>query len=278
MIFLITGGAGSLGRRLVKELLKPKYKVDIIRVLDHDENGLARMQIRFKDPRIRIRYLLGDIRDKTRVERAMENVDVCIHCAAQKHVDLSEFNPFESIKSNVIGTQNCIEAALTNKIDKFLFISSDKAVHAVGTYGRCKALSESLTLDANNYKGDRRTKLSVARPPNYVNSDGSVFEIWKYQKSKGLPLTVTSEKMERFFMRFPKIIKFVMRSVEMMEGKEVFVPIGAEKMKIIDLARKISDKIEIIGLRKGERLMEYLYTEEEIACAEQKDGLWVIKQ
>lgn len=272
--YLVTGGVGSLGRRLVAELLKPKYNANPIRVLDHNENGLAQMQIRLGDSRIR--YFLGDIRDKERVIRAMENVDVAILCAALKHVQICEYNPFESIQSNVIGTQNCIDAALKANIRKLLFVSSDKAVHAVNTYGRCKALSESLTLDANNYKGDRRTKFSVCRPPNYINSDGSVFEIWNYQKAKGLPLTVTHTAMERFFMPFSDIIAFTLKCVRLMEGGEIFVPIGAEKKRIIDLAREISSNIKIVGKRKGERLVEHLFTEEEMLRAEKRNGIWVI--
>jgi UDP-N-acetylglucosamine 4,6-dehydratase len=280
-VFLITGGAGSLGRRLLEELLKPKYKATRIAVLDNHENGMAHLRVRFNDSRIR--WFLGDIRDKDRVVRAMENVDVCIHCAALKHADLSEYNPFEYIKTDVYGTQNCIEAALEANIDKFMFISSDKAVEAACTYGRCKALSESLTLDANSYKGDRRTKFAVCRPPNYMKSDGSVFEIWDYQKSHGLPLTVTDERMFRYFMEFGEIIKFILNAVRLMEGGEIFVPINAHKLRIIDLAKSYAideDKvheIQITGMRRGEKFEEILIDKNEKERADVIFDMYVIR-
>jgi len=280
MIYLITGGAGSLGRRLVTHLLRVEtnFKPTAIRVFDNCENSLVRFERNLLDPEKKARFLLGDIRDKDRLIRAMENVDICIHCAAQKHVHIAEFNPFESIQTNVIGTQNCIDAALTADIDIFLYISSDKAVQAVGTYGRCKALSESLTLDANNYKGDRRTKLSVARPPNYINSDGSVFEVWKEEKARGLPLSVTSKEMTRHFMTFEEIIKFLTKCLVLMEGGEIFVPTGSRNLRIMDLAKKIGDNIQITGMRKGEKLHEMLIDPAEINHAKHINGMWVIKQ
>lgn len=282
MIYLVTGGAGSLGRRLTEFFLN-ENKSNIIRVFDHSENGLAHMQTRIADPDRRIRYFLGDVRDKDRLRRAMENVEVCVHCAAQKHVDIGEYNPFESVMTNVYGTQNCIDSALEADIAKFLSISSDKACHAISTYGRCKALAESLTIDANNYKGSHRTVFSVARPPNYIESDGSVFEIWRYQKEKDLPLTVTDNRMERYFMSFTEILTFIKKCLDLMRGGEIFVPTNAKKLKIIDLAkgyamdRERVGKIKIIGMRPGERLIEYLLTDEELAVAEEVDGLWIIK-
>ena len=158
---LITGGAGSLGRRLTAELLKPEYSIATLRLLDNNENGMARLRWELKDERLR--WLIGDIREKERLIRAMENIDIVIHTAALKHVEFNEMNPFEAIQTNVVGSQNCIDAALENNVDKYMYISSDKSVQAGSTYGRCKALSESLTLDANNYKGDKQTKLKIGR-------------------------------------------------------------------------------------------------------------------
>lgn len=568
-VYLIAGGAGSLGRRLTRELLKPEYNSTAIRVLDNNENGLARLKIRLGENDGKLRFFLGDIRDENRMSRAMENVDIVLLCAAQKHVDFGEFSPFESLKTNVLGVQNCIDAALINNVDKFLFFSSDKAVQAINTYGRCKALSESLTLDANNYKGDKRTKFSICvspetpimtargpeaiaeltvgeevlthtgvlrkitrvisrpyhgdilqlcdrkllitprhlmyafnngsfdwieaatcaermlpvlsyrssipsglfgrrrmfshrvsslseeflyqipsrpphrsrarcnqrqvvvgmvgtetlelfahnttnqekhaclgirncgktqgsritggnnalsrcqtstradfasamsgqtkstelegitedraktfgrineegisfrppiksridksepmqysrevaqctntfgldeirsygmvrysglvynlevetdnsycangwivhncRPPNYIDSDGSVYEIWRYQKKRDIPLTLTHPQMHRFVMSFPDIIKFVMKCIAMMKGGEIFIPsTGVEEVKIIDLAKKLSDNIKIVGLRKGERLRELLMDPSEEERAEMVDGIWVV--
>jgi UDP-N-acetylglucosamine 4,6-dehydratase len=272
--FLVTGGVGSLGRRLVKHLLTlPDTKV--VRVLDTNENGLARMRQTTSDSRMR--YLLGNIQDEKRMVRAMENIDVCIHAAAQKHVDLAEYNPDYCLQVNVLGTQTCIDAAIKSEIDKFLFLSSDKSVNAVSTYGRCKALSESLVLDANNYKGDRRTKLSVARPPNYINSDGSIFDLWRYQKKHNLPITVTSTEMLRYFMTFDEILKFLMTCLDMMKGGEIFVPWNVKAIRIIDLAKQFSDNIKIIGMRKGERLEEMLADPEEIKRARKVGDILVIE-
>jgi len=273
--YLLTGGAGSLGRRLAKHLLTFD-ETEIVRVLDINENGLARLRQKINDPRIR--WLLGDIKDEHRMERAMENIDVCFHLSAQKHVDLAETNPEYCLQTNVLGTQSCINAALKCEIEKFIFTSSDKAVGAVSTYGRCKALGESLVLDANRYKGDRRTAFSVARPPNYINSDGSIFDLWRYQKKHGLPITVTSTAMKRYFMSFPEILDFLMKCLNMMNGGETFVPANAKEMSIIDLARQFSENIKIIGIRKGERLRELLMDSEEEKRAVRVGDIWVINQ
>ena len=276
--WLISGGAGSLGRHLIKELIKPEFndKVAVIRVLDNNENGLAKLNLYVKDPRIRL--FLGDIRDKERITKASENIDVFIMAAALKHVDLCEANPFENLQTNVIGTQYCIDAALINNIAKVVYVSSDKACNPVSCYGKAKSLSESLILDAENYKGDRRTIFTVVRPPNYLFSDGSVWDTWSYQKENNLPLTVTSSSATRYFMNLDEIVAFLLKTVEMMKGGEIFVPKNPELHKIIDLAKQISNNIIITGLRKGERLHEKLIDETEFEKAKEVDGMWVIEQ
>ena len=276
-VFLITGGAGSLGRRLTETLISPFYEVSKVRVLDTNENGLAMMRRQVPDPEKKLRFLLGDICDKERIRRAMDQVDIVIACAAQKHIDLAEYNPFFCVLVNVVGTQNCIEAALDANVERFLYLSSDKAVQATSTYGRCKALAESLTIDAANYKGDKRTVFSIARPPNFTNSDGSVFEVWKYQKEHNLPLTVTNENMVRYFMKFEDVISFVINCIVFMKGKEIFIPLKSEKKRIIDLAREMSENIKIVGLRPGEKLEELLIDPSEMERAEEVDGMLVIK-
>jgi FlaA1/EpsC-like NDP-sugar epimerase len=270
---LVTGGAGSLGRRLTKYLLN---RVKTIRVFDNNENGLARLRLFLNNP-TNVRLLQGDVRDKDRLIRAMENVDICYHLAALKHVDLCESSPFESLLTNVVGTQNCIDAALAADVDRFIFVSSDKAVNAINTYGRCKALAESLTLDANNYKGDRRCKLSIIRPPNYLNSDGSVTKIWRYQQKHGLPLSVTNPDMCRFFMSFSEMLPFIVKCTEMMKGGEIFVPSNPQKVRIGDLARKFSDNVKIVGVRKGERMEELLIDPTELERAEKINDILVIR-
>jgi UDP-N-acetylglucosamine 4,6-dehydratase len=274
-IILITGGAGSLGRKLAKHLLTFQG-VKAVRILDTNENGLARLSQQIKDPRIR--FLLGDIRDKERMKRALENVTLCYHAAAQKHIDLAERNPFYSIDVNVMGTQICIEAALDANVDKFIMISSDKSVQACSTYGRCKALAERLALDAELYKGDdHKTRFSVARPPNYINSDGSIFDMWRYQKKHGLPITVTSPEMYRYFLSIDQICDFLFKCSEIMQGGEIFIPRNARRLRIIDLAKKYGDKIQIIGVRPGEKLEELLIDPSEEAYAKVYGDIWVIK-
>lgn len=275
-VILITGGAGSLGRRLVKHLLTySSMEVKAVRVLDTNENGLARLAQQIKDKRVR--FLLGDIRNKERMKRAMENVTLCYHAAAQKHVDLAERNPFYSIDINVMGTQVCIEAALEAKVERFIMISSDKSVQACSTYGRCKALAERLTLDAEYYKGDNPTRFAVARPPNYINSDGSIFDLWRYQKKHGLPITVTSPDMHRYFMSIEEIIDFLVKCSLMMCGGEIFVPRNSQRLRIIDLAQKFSSNIQIIGLRPGEKLEEVLIDPTELQRAETLEDMWIIR-
>lgn len=276
-VYLVTGGAGSLGRRLVKELLKPQHSASVIRVFDNNENAVARMKRKLTDTRLR--WFLGDIRDRDRLVRAMEGVDVCIHLAAQKHVDLGEYNPFFSLQVNVLGTQNCIEAALQANIHKFIFMSSDKAVESCSTYGRCKALSESLTIHANKYKGDfKRTIFSVCRPPNYFGSDGSVIEVWKQQKKEGLPLSVTDKQMFRYFITFDEMVLFLTRCVDYMKGGEIFIPKNCVLHNIYDLARTYSEDIKIVGVRHGERLVELLWTQEEKSRLIEEATFWLIPQ
>jgi UDP-N-acetylglucosamine 4,6-dehydratase len=276
MNVLITGGAGSLGRKLVEELLKHE-DVNRIAVFDNHENSIAAMRVRNSDPRLR--WFLGDILDKDRLKRAMEGVNVCIHCAAQKHVELGEYSPFFSLQVNVIGTQNCIESAIDANVDKFVFVSSDKAVEPCSVYGKCKSLAESLTLDANNYKGDRSIKLSVVRPCNYFRSDGSVFDVWDHQAAYNEPLTLTSKEMKRYFMEFHEIVQFITKSIEIMQGGEIFVPKNMKLIKIYDLLKEyyLNLPIKIIGLREGERLEELLMTEKEKAKAKVVGDIWVIK-
>ena len=273
---LLVGGAGSLGRRMAEELLKPVYNINSLRTLDINENELARLRWKLKDDS-RTRWLLGNILDKDRMIRAMENVDIVFMLAAQKHVDLGETNPFYSLQVNVLGAQTCIEAAINSNVDKYIYTSSDKAVHSCSTYGHCKKLSEALTLDANKYKGDRHTKFSVVRPCNYAQSDGSIWDIWAYQKSENLPLTVTDERCTRYFLTFDKIITFILKATCIMQGGEIFIPQNADKVRIIDLAKTISENIKITGLRPGEKLEEVLIDPLELARAEVVDNLWIVK-
>jgi FlaA1/EpsC-like NDP-sugar epimerase len=263
---------------MAEELLKPTYNIKTLRVLDINENEIARLRWRLKGD-IRTRWLLGSILDKDRMQRAMENVDVVFMLAAQKHVDLGEMNPYFSLQTNVLGAQICIESAIDANVDKYVYTSSDKAVAPSSTYGTCKKLAEYLTLDAKNYKGDKKTKFSVVRPCNYYRSDGCVTEIWDSQMVRGLPLTVTSKNMYRYFLSFDEIINFVLKATAMMQGGEIFVPNNCKRTKIYDLAKEYGagHQIEITGLRPGEKLEELLMDPSEKERAKTIDDMLVIE-
>lgn len=272
---LITGGAGSLGQALIEALLKRPIK--ILRVLDVDENGLFNLRQKFTDSRMR--FFLGDIRDPKRIQRAIEDVDIVYHCAALKHVELGELNPFEVLQTNIIGTQNMIEATLDERnITKFIFISSDKAVGGpVNIYGTSKFFGERLTITANNYKGDRPTIFGCVRLPNLRKSRGSVYEIWGRELAEGKPLSITSPDMERYFMGLEEAAEFILEATEAMERGQITVPANAGRFKITDLARQLSDKIRIVGIRPGESINERLMTPEEEEVAVREGSMWVIR-
>lgn len=272
---LVTGGAGSLGQALIEALLKRPIKV--LRVLDVDENGLFNLRQKFTDPRMR--FFLGDVRDPKRIRRAIEDVDIVYHMAALKHVELGELNPFEVLQTNIIGTQNMIEATLDEReISKFVFISSDKAVGGpVNIYGTSKFFGERLTITANNYKGDRPTIFGCVRLPNLRESRGSVYEVWERELDEGKPLSVTSPEMERYFMDLKEAAEFTLDATEAMESGQIIVPANAKCFKIIDLARQLSDNIRIVGIRPGEKIKERLLANEEMGKATQMGDMWVIK-
>lgn len=266
-------GVGSLGS-LLAEYLGKKESSSEIRLFDNHEYNL--MKFKMDNPDSKFRYLLGDIRDKERLNEIMKKIDVCIHTVALKHIDLCENNPFESINVNVLGTQYSIEAAVNNKIDKFLYVSTDKAVNAASIYGRCKALSESLIVEASRHS--KKTRFAVARFPNFKYSSGNVIELWNHQKAKGEPLTVTDINMKRFFISKADIIDCIMKSLKWMKGGEIFIPTKTELLNILDLAKTISSDIKIIGMRAGERLFDPVMTEDEQGRAVEKEDILIINR
>jgi len=272
-VFLITGGAGTLGTALAEELFKHKPRA--VRLFDNDENGLFWAEQRFRGERA-LRILLGDVRDRWRLRFAFDGVDVVVHCSALKHVHLSERNPFEALKTNAVGTQNCIETAIEKDVKVFVLVSSDKAVEARGTYGVTKLLSEKLVLDARNFRGDHPTRFVIVRPANFWKSRGSVFEVWQKQKEAGLPLTVTHPKMKRYFMKLEDAVEMILYAIKHGRDGEIIVPKKAEKKRIIDLARRISKNIEITGLRPGEVLDQELMTEKEREVARETKDFYII--
>ena len=268
---LVTGGAGSIGSHLVKKILD--YPVKSVRVLDIDEHALFRLNRDVNNSRLRL--LLGSILDKDRVEMAGIDVDIIFHLAAIKNIEISEFNPIETIDANVIGTVNMIKMTMKNKPKKFLNISTDKSVASSTLYGATKLLGEKLTSWAGIHLVP--TKFATVRFGNVEESRGNVFEIWEDEVQKNKPLSITHPSMERYFFHVNEAVNFILSCLPLINNGEIFVP----KMKIYKIS-KLADKItknqKIIGLRKGEKLKEILLTDEELKRATSNEGMWVIKQ
>jgi len=270
MKVLITGGAGSLGKVLTEYLLLEHEVV----VYDWDENAVAWMS---KFGPADAQLVLGDVCDGQKLDYALDGVDVVVHCAYAKHVDFCETDPLFGLKTNILGTMNVVEAALRNDVEKFVFVSSDKAVYPVSIYGKCKSLCESLVLRSYHYRNGKRTRFCVVRPPNYAGSACSVLQIWEEQKRRGQPLTVTHPDMERWFMSFEDMAEFITACIKDMRGGELFIPVKARKRSIMAMAREVSDDIKVIGVREGERLTASLMTVEEAEKAEAKGLYWRVK-
>ncbi len=259
---LITGACGSVGSQLVKELLKRGFTVC---AFDNSEDSLFKLNClidsKYKN---KLRLFFGDVRDYDRLNMAFKDVEVVFHCAALKHVYLSEYNPFEAIKTNLNGVNNVIKSALENKVKKVLFTSSDKAVNPTSTMGATKLIGERLFIAANNYAGNNQTRFSCVRFGNILNSNGSVLKIFKKQIERGESLSITSKKMSRFFITKEEAIDLCLLSCNEMIGGEIFV-LNMGSANILDLAKIISKsenpKFIEIGLKAGEKLYEELVTD-----------------
>jgi FlaA1/EpsC-like NDP-sugar epimerase len=282
---LITGGTGSIGSALVKRLLE--FNPKTIRVFSNDENAQFDLGQELKEYD-NLRFLVGDVRDKERLRRAMEDIDIVFHAAALKHVPSCEYNPFEAIKTNVIGTQNLLDVAMDEEVEKVIAISTDKAVNPVNVMGATKLLAERLTIAANYYKGLRRTVFSCVRFGNVLGSRGSVVQLFEKQIQSGGPVTVTDPNMMRFVMCMDRAIELVLKAAQMAEGEEIFVykmpalRIGSlAEIMIEKLAPKYGYdpkdiKIKIVGKRPGEKLYEELMTEDEATNAYETEDLFLI--
>ena len=252
---LITGGTGSLGKSLVDYLLN-ETKVRRIAVFSRDELKQHDLRIHFKDDP-RLRWFLGDIRDLDRLKRAFHGVDFVIHAAALKQVDTGEYNPMEFIKTNVLGSQNVIDASIDARIKRVVALSTDKASSPINLYGATKLTADKLFVAANNYSYTYGTTFSVVRYGNVMGSRGSVIPFFKNLAEQGKPLPITDLRMTRFWISIEDAVKFVIESLEMMSGGELYVP-RIPSMKITDLAHAVSAdaKFEEIGMRPGEKLHE----------------------
>ena len=284
---LVTGGAGSIGSEIVKEVLK--FDPNVVRVLDNNEMGLYTLGEEVRDKRLRL--FLGDVREKERMKRAMEGIDIVFHAAALKHVPICEYNPFDAIRTNVIGTQNVIDTALDEGVEKVIVISTDKAANPNNVMGATKLLSERLVVAANQFKKPGGTTLSCVRFGNVMGSSGSVMPLFETQIKKGGPVTVTSTGMTRFIMPIKDAIDLTLKSAELSKGGEVFI-FKMPSLKIIDLAEVMIEelapkygfspskiKIKEIGPRPGEKIHEDLMTKEEARAAlETKDMFIILSQ
>lgn len=267
---LVTGGTGSIGSEIVRQLMN--YSPKQIRVLSRDEFkqhqllGELKNHKQFKI----LRFLLGDVRDRERLDRAFNDIDIVFHAAALKHVSFCESNPFEAMKTNVLGTQNVIEMAIDHHVEKMISISTDKAVNPSTFMGITKLMSERMVIAAPNYSGHPEIKFGVVRFGNVLNSRGSVVPIWMDQIKKGGPVLVTDKNMERFIMTIPDAVNLVFSAATQMLGSEIFV-LKMNKYKIYDVAKELVNKysngkkinIKIIGAGDREKNDEYLYTQEE---------------
>jgi UDP-N-acetylglucosamine 4,6-dehydratase/5-epimerase len=267
---LITGGAGSIGSHLTKRILE--YPIKAVRVLDIDEHALFRLGREVTDKRLR--PLLGNILDMERMELAGQNVDIVLHTAAIKNIEISEYNPIETINTNVNGTVNLVKMAMKNSPKKFLNISTDKAADSTTLYGTTKNLGEKLITWAGQYLPP--TKFASTRFGNVIETRGNVFEIWNEEKNNKKPLSITHPSMERYFFTIDEAVEFCLDCLLHIKSGEIFIP-KMKSYKIKDLANKVSKDHNTIGLRNGEKMSEILMTDEEKKRSIEKKKMWVIK-
>lgn len=275
---LLTGGTGSFGKALIHSLLSGQKFRGVIRIYSRDEFKQYQVQQLYHDDP-RLRFFIGDVRDKGRLLRAMAGADIAVHAAALKQVTVAEYNPFEVVKTNILGSQNVVDASLDAKISRAILISSDKAVHPINLYGATKMTAEKLFIQGNVYAGKQKTSFSVARYGNVLGSRGSVVPLFLKQKRAGI-LTITHPDMSRFWITLPQAAQFVLMCIKEMQGGEIFVP-KLPSVRITDLAKAVAPeaKIKIAGVRTGEKLHEELVTEEESErCKEFSDYYQLIPQ
>ncbi len=266
---LITGGTGSFGKKFCEYIFK-NYKVKKIIIFSRDEYKHYQMSKIFPQGKYPIRYFLGDIRDKDRLYRAFEGVDIVVHAAALKHVPICEYNPFEAVKTNIIGAQNIVEAAIDKGVKKVVALSTDKAVSPINLYGATKLVMEKIFISGNVYVGEKETKFSVVRYGNVIGSRGSVIPFFISLLKQGVKeLPITDKRMTRFWISLEEGIKLVLHAIKEAEGGEIFIP-KIPSCRIVDLAKALIEMFEKkdvtlkeVGIRPGEKLHETLINEEE---------------
>ncbi len=274
---LITGGTGSFGKKFVETILRDYPEIQRVVVYSRDELKQFEMSQQFSaDTYRQLRYFIGDVRDRDRLMRAMEGIDVVIHAAALKQVPAAEYNPFECIKTNVMGAQNVIDACLASKVKQVVALSTDKAAAPINLYGATKLCSDKLFVAANNMKGQRDLKMSVVRYGNVLGSRGSVIPFFLQKRTEGV-LPITDERMTRFNISLKEGVDLVLRALEIQWGGEIFVP-KIPSYRITDVATAIAPNCrhEVVGIRPGEKLHEEMVTETDSINTIEFDDYFVI--
>ena len=273
-VVLVTGGTGSFGKKFIQIMLAEYHPQKLI-VYSRDELKQHEMRVAGYDAP-NLRYFIGDVRDEMRLRRAMHGVDIVVHAAALKQVPACEYNPLEAIKTNILGSSNVIEAALDAGVKKVLALSTDKAVNPINLYGTTKLAAEKLFVQSNAYAAGTATRFSCVRYGNVVGSRGSVIPIFIQQRGSG-KLSITDERMTRFWLTLDQGVHFVIRAIENMIGGEVFVP-KIPSTRICDLARAIAPDadLDVVGIRPGEKLHEVLIHEDEARTAVELEDMFVV--
>lgn len=271
---LITGGTGSFGNKCIETLLD-RYEPKVVRLFSRDELKQSEMQARYKGED-RLRFFIGDIRDKDRLIQATKGCDLIIHAAALKQVPACEYNPFEAVQTNILGAENMVTAAITNDVERVMLLSTDKAVNPVNLYGATKLCAEKIIVQGNAYAAHSNARFACVRYGNVVGSRGSVVPIFLKQAESGV-LTITDERMTRFWITLDQAVEFVLSRIPMAEGGEVFVP-KIPSMRVLDIAEAIAPDAEKVftGIRPGEKLHEAMLTEDESRHANELDDCYMI--
>ena len=284
---LITGGTGSIGLGIVKQLTK--YRPKEIRILSNDENSIVEAIENLGKNSI-YKFMVGDVRDKDRLNLAIRDIDIVFHAAAMKHIDICEYNPFDAVKTNVVGTSNILEASIIEEVKKFVFISTDKATNPTSTLGGSKLLAERLTLDASTYVKNGKTKFAIVRFGNVIGSRGSVFQIFQNQIKMKKPLTVTDKRMTRFIMSISEASSMILKVTKIMNDGETFI-LKMPSVRIEDLASGMlhvygsrfpiyrnTSSVKISKSRERERFHEFLITKEELPFCHSINGMYKISK
>lgn len=272
---LVTGGTGSFGKKFSRIILK-KYNIEKLIIFSRDELKQARMKSEFNDDP-RLRFFIGNVRDKDRLYRAFDGVDIVVHAAALKRVPECEYNPFEAVKTNILGAQNIINAAIDRNVKRIVALSTDKAANPINLYGATKLCSDKLFTAGNAYAGDKDTRFAVVRYGNVMGSRGSVIPFFQEKKEKGEKIPITDPRMTRFWITLEEGVELVLTALDKMQGGEIFVP-KIPSMKITDLAEAIAPECEqeLVGIRPGEKLHEVLISKSDARHTIEFENFYVI--